>query len=130
MNVNGGWDTVNNTEKRIKFIQRFAELTLYAKMFDIKFIVTDFHRTVDRQQKLYAAGKSQCDGINNKSKHQSWLAEDICIVKDGGLVWNRTDAYELLGTHWKKLGGIWGGDFDFADDIYHFEAGFTEVWHA
>lgn len=120
---------MTNTEKRIKFIQKFAELVQYAKTFQIKFIVTSFHRTNEEQAWLYRNGKSQCDGINNKSKHQSWLAEDICIVDDNGkLIWNRVGAYELLGKHWKIIGGIWGGDWESLNDIYHFQAGETDEW--
>jgi len=119
---------MTNTEKRIKFIQRFAGLTQYAKMFSLEFIVTSFHRSLDQQQRLYAAGKSKCDGINKKSKHQDWLAIDICLIKDGECIWDRIAAYELLGARWKKLGGIWGGDWESLNDIYHFQAGETSEW--
>lgn len=119
---------MTNTAKRIRFIRKFAALTQHARMFGLDFIVTDFYRTTDRQQELYAAGKSQCDGINNKSKHQDWLAIDICLIKDGECVWERVTAYELLGKYWKKIGGIWGGDWESLNDIYHFEAGESSEW--
>lgn len=120
---------MTNTQKRITFIQRFASLTQYAKIFQLDFIITDFYRTLDRQQALYSAGKSQCDGINNKSKHQQWLAIDVCLVKSGDLIWDRVAAYELLGKKWKALGGIWGGDWESLNDIYHFQAGETDEWY-
>lgn len=102
----------------------------FAHIFDIHFIVTDFHRTASRQKELYDAGKSKCDGVNHRSKHQDWLAIDICIVnEDGALVWNRSETYEKLGKQWKALGGIWGGDWESLNDIYHFQAGESSEWY-
>ena len=115
---------MTNTEKRIKFIQRFAELTLYAKVFEIEFIVTTFFRSLAKQQALYDAGKSQ---VVRNSKHRRWLAIDICLIRDWNCVWNG-DEYRLLGEQWKRMGGIWGGDWESLNDIYHFQAGETSEW--
>ena len=120
---------MTKTQKRIKFMQKFAQLVQFAKVYGIEFIITDFNRTASRQKELYDAGKSKCDGVNSRSKHQDWLAIDICIVKENDvLVWNRTADYEKLGKQWKVLGGIWGGDWESLNDIYHFQAGETSEW--
>jgi len=126
--VNGEWDTMTNTQKRIRFIQKFAQLTQFAKMFEIEFIIAEFHRTASRQKELYDAGKSQCDGFTHLSKHQSWLAIDLYVVKDGSLILTRKSQYEVLGKKWKELYGIWGGDWKSLNDIFHFQAGESSEW--
>ena len=41
--------------------------------------VIEGHRSLETQQAYYRDGKSQLDGVNKKSKHQSWpsMAVDI-----------------------------------------------------
>lgn len=113
---------MTKTEKRIKFFEKFAELARFAKSSNIRFLVTDFHRTDERQNELYHEGKSKCDGYTNRSAHQDWLAIDIVLVNsDNDLVWGRNDQYEALGMEWKSMGGIWGGDWASLNDIYHFQ---------
>ena len=112
---------MTNTEKRIVFIRNFAELTRTAKAMGIEFIITASYRTKEQQYEMYINHKSQLDGMNKRSKHQSWLAIDICIIKNGECIWTRTAEYNALGEAWKELGGIWGGDWKGLNDIYHFE---------
>jgi len=107
---------------RSSFLRMFALLTCYAMFHDIRFIVTSFYRTPEEQKKLYEEGKSKCDGITRRSRHQDWLAIDICIVDQcGAPIWHRTEDYEKLGKFWKSLGGTWGGDWASLNDIFHFE---------
>jgi len=107
--------------QRIRFIWMFSLLALFAYINKIEFIIFWFHRTAKEQKELFEEGKSKCDGVKKKSKHQAWRAIDLAIVKKGECVWERAAEYQLLGRFWKLLGGRWGGDFGFAEDVYHFE---------
>jgi len=112
---------MTKTERRIKFFEKFAELTEFAKQSNITFLVTCYWRSTERQQELYHDNKSKKDGLVNKSAHQDWLAIDIVVVEDNILHWGRSDKYEALGAEWKSMGGLWGGDWASLDDIYHFQ---------
>ncbi len=113
---------MTKTEKRVKFFERFAQLTRFASDSNIHFLVTCFYRTAEEQLKMYHDNKSKCDGITNRSSHQDWLAIDIVIVDEyGTLRWGRNNEYEALGSEWKEMGGIWGGDWASLNDIYHFQ---------
>lgn len=112
---------MTNVEKRIDFWNRFSTLTKWAQEQGIIFLVTCFFRTAEEQAKLYAGGKSKCDGYNVKSAHQKYLAIDLAIAKDGILYWNFCDEYNALGAEWEELGGTWGGRWESLGDIYHFE---------
>lgn len=103
------------------------------KIYD--FSILEGHRTLETQQEYYKEGKSTLDGINKKSKHQSYpsLAVDIMPYKKGtnafsGLEKDARRFCYLMGlvqaTAIKlyKEGIIshkirWGGDWD-SDDIY------------
>jgi len=108
-------------EKRIRFFQMIGQLTVQAKAAGIAIMPTAFYRTAEQQAKLFAEGKSRCDGVIKKSKHQSWLAMDFVIMRDGGPVWQDVPEYETLGGIWNELGGIWGGYWMEFKDIFHFE---------
>jgi len=104
----------------------FSLLALFAYINKIEFIIFWFHRTAEEQKKLFEDGKSKCDGVKKKSRHQNWRAIDLAIIEGGKCIWHGTSKYELLGRFWKLLGGTWGHDWyknketDF-DDIYHFQ---------
>ena len=53
------------------------------------------------------------------SFHYKRLAIDLNLFKDGKYLTD-TESYRPLGTHWKQLGGTWGGDFN---DGNHFSWG-------
>jgi len=112
--------------QRIRFIWMFALLALFAYINKIEFIIFCFHRTEKEQKELFEEGKTKCDGVKKKSRHQNWRAIDLVVIEDGKCIWHGTSKYELLGRFWKLLGGTWGHDWyknketDF-DDIYHFE---------
>jgi peptidoglycan L-alanyl-D-glutamate endopeptidase CwlK len=116
------------TSDRIKLINLFGALVMEAQERDIKFIITHFHRTAEEQNLLYQQGRTKpgnivtyLDGYEKKSKHQLWQAVDIAIIGANGDIDWESDNYEVLGSYWKSLGGIWGGDFTALDDRGHFE---------
>ena len=124
--------------KRAAFFLRICILAVTAKILH-RIDVRPFwyHRTEDQQAALYAIGRTteldrkpvtNFDGFIKKSKHQFWLAIDLVIVIEGLLIWERIEAYELLGKLAQKFGLRWGGDWDSDEiieptenDIYHFE---------
>lgn len=118
---------MTSTEKRIKFLRLFAQLTIKSADEGITFIVWTFYRSPADQNFLYQQGRTRpgeiitnCDGFIVLSNHQRWLAMDILIIKDAGQVWERTGDYDRLGAIWTDLGGRWGGQWN---DCYHFELG-------
>ena len=114
---------MTNTTKRIIFFQKFAAFTAIAKAMGINFIVTCFYRNGEEQKKRFDEGKSLCDGYNNKSKHQDWLAIDIAVVENGKCLWGK-EKYERIGKVWEDIfSGVWGGSWTTIDDPYHFQYG-------
>lgn len=89
----------------------------------LKLRVTETYRTVERQKELYAQGRNakgnivtNCDGIKNKSIHQTRRAFDVCNT--AGDPYNKTILHKAgeIGT---ELGFIWGGSWGW--DSPHFE---------
>ena len=100
-------------------LYRVAERALSFGVMD--FSITEGLRTTERQQELYADGKSQRDGVNKLSKHQSGNAIDIMpypAVVNGVNVWADNHRWCVLaGLMYAaaKLEGVeivWGGDWD------------------
>lgn len=109
------------------------------KVYD--FAIIEGHRTLEQQQQYYKEGKSKLDGVNNKSKHQSYpsLAVDIMPYKKGtnafsgdeldtmrfyfmmGMV--KVIAHNLLDkgeiSHGVRFGLDWDGDDTFTDQTFH-----------
>ena len=82
-------------------------------------------RDVNTQQKLFYAGKSQCDGIKIKSKHQDGLAIDIMCYINGEGTWDKKYYYYVAGLFEAKAKELnininWGGWWSF-EDCGHFE---------
>lgn len=105
----------------VKEIERLREPARTAcKLFmdeckkrNIDIFLVETLRTVERQQELYNRhdGSTNCDGIRDKSKHQSGLAWDIAsrgpILYDKNII-DRAGALGLqMGITW---GGSWGWD--------------------
>lgn len=120
---------MTNTEFRILFFQKLAQLILQASSGGIRLMPYWIERSAAEQFELYQQGRTtpgrivtNCDGYKKISPHQRWRAADLVIVgEDGGLIWEASARYELLGQMWKNLGGRWGGDFKGLRDMNHFE---------
>jgi len=61
-------------------------------------------RSDEEQMHLYQEGKSKCDGIKIRSRHQSGLAADIYFVEGGKLVMPKA-GYGYWHEVWEKKGG-------------------------
>jgi peptidoglycan L-alanyl-D-glutamate endopeptidase CwlK len=115
------------------------------KFYD--FSIIEGHRSLETQQKYFKDGKSKLDGINQKSKHQSYpsMAVDIMPYSKGTNAFEdnekeRARFYMMMGmvkaismdlkekgliTHDVRFGLDWDGDNTFRDqtfdDLPHFE---------
>ena len=84
-------------------------------------------RTVEDQFSLYKKGVSKCDGMKNKSYHQSGKAFDIYIYENGKANWDH-EKLEAVANHLKGVAeekyGVsleWGGDWKSWQDRPHFQ---------
>lgn len=84
-------------------------------------------RTAEEQRELFDRSVSKCDGVRNKSYHQSGNAFDIYIYENGRANWE-VDKLSAVAKHLKKIAkdryGIdlgWGGDWINWKDYPHFE---------
>jgi peptidoglycan L-alanyl-D-glutamate endopeptidase CwlK len=83
-------------------------------------------RTEEDQRGLYTAGASKCDGIVNKSYHQTGRAFDIYAYVDGKASWDKhhltacaaaiLQAAIILGVPLE-----WGGNWKTFVDMPHFQ---------
>ncbi len=76
---------ISKTQRRIKFFEMIARLSLYSQYIGIQLLPTCFKRSAAEHRKLLARGKSKI----KRSFHQDWLAMDFAIFKDGELCWSR-----------------------------------------
>lgn len=119
-------------------LQHIAELALAWGVAD--FSVIEGFREISRQRELFAQGKSLCDGVNKRSKHNHSpsLAFDLLpspAIVNGVNVWNDPQRFHVLAGviyaaaaqlgHKIRWGGDWDGDGNNADstlhDLPHFE---------
>jgi peptidoglycan LD-endopeptidase CwlK len=91
-------------------------------------IVTETFRTTERQQELYAQGRTkpgsivtQRNGTTKKSNHQSGLAADFAISKGGRITWEDEEFWQYLGHVARAKGLTWGGDWTSPVDKPHVE---------
>lgn len=104
-----------------RFAEKLFKLIIFAHQKGIELLPFSLFRTAEEQNEKYKKKLSNIDGYNKISKHQLGRAIDIAIKKEGRVVWERNEDYEILGQYWEDLGGVWGGRFKSLNDIYHFE---------
>lgn len=93
-------------------------------------VLTDGFRSTAEQKALYAQGRTKpgdivtnCDGVKNRSGHQSSLACDITLAKNGVPTWDDLPdgALDYYG-HLARANGLdWGGDWHSIVDRPHIE---------
>ena len=93
----------------------------------LKVRITETYRSQERQNELYAQGRTNTGQIvtwTKKSRHTSRRAWDICQdVK--GQEYSDTAFFKKCGAVAKELGITWGGTWK-TPDMPHFEIG--EIW--
>jgi len=102
----------------------------YIKYGDVKIGISCGTRTLEAQQEAYKNKKSQLDGINKKSKHQSHPSKafDFFVLNDDKSAnWNDVSKYKYVAFYFKSIAKaknidiIWGGDFKSFKDYVHIE---------
>ncbi len=83
-------------------------------------------RTEAEQKQLFDKGLSKCDGINNKSYHQSGNAFDVFAYVDGKASWDRYHLTQVAAAILQAAAMLgyaveWGGHFKSFVDCPHFE---------
>ena len=88
--------------KRMQGINKRLERVLYEA---IKYTPIDFGipklggmRTVAEQSELYRQGKSKCDGVHTKSRHQSGDAIDFYAFVNGAASWDKVHLAVVAGV--------------------------------
>ena len=103
-----------------------VELAITISPIDFGIPSSGGFRSTEDQAKLYTAGKSKCDGRDNKSYHQTGKAVDVFGYVDGKASWDTLhlttiatcllQASSQLG-HELQWGGLWRG----FKDLPHFQ---------
>lgn len=89
---------------RVEFTVNIVEL-LHQMILLGEHPIIDFVKRSDQEQKrLFDAGLSKCDGIGNRSKHQSGCAMDIYFVGETGLE-DPQMGFDHWHDTWENLGG-------------------------
>lgn len=92
----------------------------------IDFGVSSGLRTAEEQYQLYCDGKSQLDGHNNLSNHQSGGAVDVFAYVDGKASYDREHLSMVAGVILSTAERLevemgWGGHWESFTDMPHFE---------
>ena len=121
-----GKNSMKNMEGIDDRLIDIVELAITISPIDFGIPSSGGFRTTEEQAKLYTAGKSKCDGRNNKSYHQTGKAVDVFGYVDGKASWDTlhltTVATSMLQAsaqlgHELKWGGLWKSWQDYP----HFE---------
>lgn len=74
------------------------------KISPIDFGITEGYRSTERQQELFREGKSKCDGITSRSRHQDGKAIDfVCYDPNTNkITWEKEYYIEIADIFKKK----------------------------
>jgi peptidoglycan L-alanyl-D-glutamate endopeptidase CwlK len=123
-----GQASLNRLQSVDERLQKIANLALSISKVDFGIPSSGGFRTAEEQNRLYHGGKSQLDGYNRKSFHQTGRAIDVYAFVNGKASWEREhlaivacamlQAASTLGYELK-----WGGHWRNFVDMPHFELG-------
>jgi len=97
--------------------QEVAQLLAYAASQGINAHVSAGLRTCAEQNAIYEGGAGVATTVKGCDSWHVW-GRAVDLVIDGPF-----SDYAVLGAEWKRMGGVWGGDWKVPDDPGHFE------WH-
>jgi hypothetical protein len=102
---------------------KLDKLTTLAEKEGLKFKVTEGYRSQERQNQLYAQGRTAPGKKvtwTKSSKHTTRRAFDIAAIEGGKITWE-AGAYSRLGQLGEQAGLTWGGRWK-NRDLAHFES--------
>jgi len=103
--------------------QLASRLILKAKERGLEIRLIAGYRSPQQQQALYEQGRQRPGQIVTMarfSSHNTGLAFDVAIIKDGKLLFDGVD-FDILGTLGEELGLVWGGRNKLLRDRPHFQ---------
>jgi len=105
--------------------ERAQQLVELAQAEGIEILVTSTLRTFEEQAELFAIGRTRPGDIVTKAKAgESWhnfgLAFDVVPLVNGKAVWD-SPFWNRIGELGKRVGLVWGGNFQSFKDKPHFE---------
>ena len=89
---------------RAEFTIKVAQLILWIHWQGWYPLLDYVLRSTEEQQRLFKEGKSKCDGIKKRSRHQVARAADIYIHDGDRNIWKR-ELYEKTHQFWELIGG-------------------------
>lgn len=118
--------SLNNIREIHPELQDVVKLAIQITKVDFGIPSTGGYRTAETQHQLYLDGKSQLDGYERKSNHQTGNAVDVFAYVDGNASWDEhhlamvacamLEAASRLGVNLR-----WGGLWENFVDMPHFE---------
>ena len=121
-----GKNSINNLAGVDGRLIAIADLAIELTNIDFGIPSTGGLRTTEDQAKLYEAGVSQADGVNNKSYHQSGKAMDVYAYVDGKASWDKLHLAVIASAMLQASAQLgyklkWGGLWKSWQDYPHFE---------
>ena len=107
-------------------LQQIAKRAIQITAVDFGIPADGGFRTADEQRILYCAGKSNCDGIVKRSKHQDGLALDVYAYVSGQASWNKLHLSMVACAFLQAASELgykleWGGNWKSFQDMPHFQ---------
>lgn len=108
---------MKTTDEMLKAVDGVLARKVRAILKDMKSLghemcITEGYRTIARQKRLYAQGRTKPGPIVTwtlKSKHCDGKAADCCFVIDGKPSWDGGLPWHIYGEHAEKRGLRWLG---------------------
>lgn len=110
----------------LPYVKTLAEQLLQkCKEQNIPIIITETYRSQERQNELYAQGRTTPGQVvtwTKNSKHKTRRAFDFAKLINGQTSWDNCDGFfEKVGKIGKSIGLTWGGSWSNSKDLPHFQ---------
>ena len=121
-----GKNSMKNMEGIDDRLIDIVELAITISPIDFGIPSSGGFRTTEDQAKLYTAGKSKCDGRDNKSYHQTGKAVDVFGYVDGKASWDTLHLTTIATAMLQSASQLgielqWGGLWKSWQDLPHFQ---------
>jgi peptidoglycan L-alanyl-D-glutamate endopeptidase CwlK len=121
-----GKNSMKNMEGIDDRLIDIVELAITISPIDFGVPSSGGFRSTEDQAKLYTAGKSKCDGRDNKSYHQTGKAVDVFGYVDGKASWDTLHLTTIATAMLQSASQLgielqWGGLWRSWQDLPHFQ---------